>query len=369
MNTILHIANDYAGSKVYKNLVSAIDSLGFKQIIYSPVKDKQLVGRNKVDLLNKESQIIYSKILNKHFDRILYKRKLSKIIVDLESKVDVSKIDLIHAHTWYSDGGVAFELSQKYNIPFIVAVRSTDISYFYKFFLFQRNFSKKILLNSKKIVFISESYKNSFEKTVSGVFKNKTEVIPNGIPNFWFENISSMKKDISGTVKVLYVGQFLKRKNIDLLIQSVIYLISKAYKIELSLVGDYTNSELYSKFSKFKFLKFLGPINDLTMLRDIYRESHIFAMPSVNETFGLVYIEALSQGLPILFTKDDGIDGFYSNAGEAVKKDVTFIKIADSLEKIINNYNDYSVDQERLKRNHNWMSVAKRYCDIYKLII
>src|SRR5690606_6863857 len=199
-----------------------------------------------------------------------------KIIADLESKVDVSKIDLIHAHTWYSDGGVAFELSQKYNIPFIVAIRSTDISYFYKFFLFQRNFGKKILLNSKKIVFISVSYKTSFEKTVSVVFQNKTELITNGIPNFWFDNISSMKKDITGTVRVLYVGQFLKRKNIDLLIQSVIYLLSKDYKIELSLVGDFTNSKLHSKFSKLKFLKFLGPINDITVLRDIYQQSHIF---------------------------------------------------------------------------------------------
>ena len=41
------------------------------------------------------------------------------------------------------------------------------------------------------------------------------------------------------------------------------------------------------------------------------KEHQIFAMPSFNETFGLVYIEALSQNLPILYTKSEGIYKYF----------------------------------------------------------
>ena len=43
-------------------------------------------------------------------------------------------------------------------------------------------------------------------------------------------------------------------------------------------------------------------------------------MPSSNETFGLVFIEALSQSLPIIYTKGEGIDGYFKDdfIGKAV---------------------------------------------------
>ena len=36
-------------------------------------------------------------------------------------------------------------------------------------------------------------------------------------------------------------------------------------------------------------------------------------MPSFPETFGLVYVEAMSQGLPIIYTKGQGIDGYFED--------------------------------------------------------
>ena len=43
-----------------------------------------------------------------------------------------------------------------------------------------------------------------------------------------------------------------------------------------------------------------------------YNQSDIFVMPSLHETFGLVYAEALSQGLPIIYSQGQGIDGFFT---------------------------------------------------------
>jgi len=72
---ILHITNDYSGSTVYKNLVGELDKLGSFQIVYNPIKEESRVGKNKIELNVKDSEIIYSHILNKTIDRIFSKRK------------------------------------------------------------------------------------------------------------------------------------------------------------------------------------------------------------------------------------------------------------------------------------------------------
>src|SRR5690606_27011809 len=136
-------------------------------------------------------------------------------------------------------------------------------------------------------------------------------------------------KNIPPEIKVLYVGQFIPRKNIKELILAIEILRRKNFNIELNLVGD-CHKMKFDEVEK-PNIKFLGKITDRRQLINIFRNNHIFAMPSCNETFGLVYIEALSQGLPVLYTKDDGIDGFYENIGEAVVKNITPIKIADEL--------------------------------------
>src|SRR5690606_19975181 len=129
---VLHISNDYSGSTVYKNLVAELDSLGLSQIVYNPIKEKNRIGKNRIDLLVPDSEIIYAYILNKSTDRIFYWKRVRKVVKDIESKVDLSTISFIHAHTWYSDGGVAYVLSMKYNIPYIVTIRNTDLNLFQK---------------------------------------------------------------------------------------------------------------------------------------------------------------------------------------------------------------------------------------------
>lgn len=68
---ILHISNDYTGSKVYKNLFSELDRQDLIQTIYTPIRSKSQVGLNAIEFQNINSKIIYSPILNKHIDRLV----------------------------------------------------------------------------------------------------------------------------------------------------------------------------------------------------------------------------------------------------------------------------------------------------------
>lgn len=369
---VLHITNDYSGSSVYKHLARELDHLGMRQIIYSPVKEISSIGKNKIDFNIIESEIIYSHVLNKTTDRIFYKRKIKKIVNDTISKIDFSKITLIHAHTWYSDGGVAYELSKKLNIPYIITVRSTDLNVFFKYLIHLRGYGKDILQSAQRIIFISPCFKtkmfsHSYFAKSRHAFSEKSMTIPNGIDSFWIENAQVRRKPISKQLRILYIGTFIRRKNVLRLIEATRLLSERGTPFHLELVGGggSDTKRIMDLVKKDNRITYHGKIYDKSILRDIIRNSDIFAMPSYNETFGLVYLEALSQGIPILYTKDDGIDGYYpTSIGEAVNsKKVNEIVLG--LERIHTNYERYSFSPENITKNHDWSVIAKRYESIY----
>jgi len=72
------------------------------------------------------------------------------------------------------------------------------------------------------------------------------------------------------------------------------------------------------------------------------------------------------QGLPILYTHNEGIDGFYD---EKIGEKVFSIKVSEIKNKIltlINNYDIYSLPTDKLIESHDWSKIAVKYIDIYR---
>jgi glycosyltransferase involved in cell wall biosynthesis len=367
---VLHIANDFSGSKVYKNLFTELDKLNINQIIYNPIQKKLPIGFNSFEIKNKASVIIYSPVLSL-YSRLNYKAKIKRIVEDIESKKIIDHVSVIHAHTWYSDGGVAYELYKKHATPYIIAVRNTDLNLFFKYMLHLRNYGLNILKNASEIIFISPIYKERFLKneTIQGCledFKDKCHVIPNGIDAFWIENIQNRKMTFNNPVELLYVGNFTLNKNVIRLIKAVEILNSNEVKCNLKIIGSKgkEHNKVLKRIKTKDYLTYLGEIRDKNELKKIFRNSDIFTMPSKSETFGLVYVEAISQGLPILFAKNEGIDGCYESIGEAVIP-LEIKDISSGITKIINNFKEYEFDPKDIVQNHNWIYIAERYNKLY----
>jgi glycosyltransferase involved in cell wall biosynthesis len=372
---ILHIANDYTGSKVYMNLVSKLDKLGLQQYVYTPIRESSKIGENLVDFKTEGSEIIYSDVLNYHLDRILYRSKIKKILKDIELKIDFSKVSIIHAHTWYSDGGVAYLLNRKYNIPYVITIRNTDLNIFQKYLIHERAFGMNILKNAQYIILISASYKervlkeNSLRSIKSDIL-DKFMIIPNGVDKFWIDNAAySRKKITSDRINCLYIGRFIKGKNVDLLQYAIKELNNDSINIHLDLIGG--GGKDHNKVMKLvkdnpELMTFHGQISDKGKLIEYFKKATIFTMPSSHETFGLVYVEAMLQGLPILYTENEGIDGFYQ---DKIGEKVVSNKVSEIKKKIlilISNYDEYSIPTDKLVENHDWGKIAVKYKDIYR---
>lgn len=373
---VLHITNDYSGSTVYKNLIYEIDNLGISQIVYNPIRESNKIGKNKIEFKVENSKILYRDILNYHIDRVFFPYKIWKILQDIQRQVDFSKVQFIHAHTWYSDGGVAYLLSKKFNIPYIVTIRSTDLILFQKKLKYLHSFGRKILSNSQRVLLISASYGPRILEQPSLVsikrdLQLKLKVIPNGVDAFWIEHAETSKKPFSsGSFKLLYIGKFNRGKNI-LALQKAVVMLNETHNIKfvLHLVGGGGNEEdeVLSQVKRYPSTFFYhGKVYDKVKLLNHYRNCHVFVMPSLYETFGLVYVEALLQGLPILYTRNEGIDGFYKDEiGEAVGLG-NAEEIKEKLTLLYKNYNAYKLNTPLYKSNHDWKLIAKEYLKLYQ---
>lgn len=370
----LHICNDFSHTKVHKNLYSNLDELGLEQVIYNPIRQNTPIGNNNIKFNSLNSKIIYSKKLKKKH-KVLFRNKINYLLKDIELKCDINTLDIIHASTLFSDGALAYKIYKKYKIPYMVAVRGTDINIYLKyrpdlFFLL-----KKILKNSSKIIFISNAIKNQFLRKkyfnpIKEDLNNKSQIIFNAIDDFWLKNISH-QKPIEKPTKILYIGRFDKNKNALNLINAVLKLKADFPNIEINLVGkggEYEEEILELAGIYSGTITFHGPVYDKEELRNIYLSNHIFAMPSHKETFGLVYMEALSQGIPVLCSKNQGIDGIFDfKVGEFVNPK-SIDSIAIGLKKILRNYNNYELQKTNFSF-FNWHFVSAEYLSIYNNIV
>lgn len=374
---ILQINSYYIGSKIYKNLYQELDNKNINQKVFVPVKSNKKKQNNFTDLKNGE--IIYKNTFNT-LDRMLYYTKVNKSYTSLISNLDLENIDLVHAHSLFINGGIANKLKKEKGIKYITAVRSTDVVTFFKYMIHLRKKGVEILKNAEKIIFISPPYKkflidNYIPDNLKKEIENKSIVIPNGINDYWLNNIfenkvRENKNSLDKKIKLIYAGQFLKRKQIDKAILAVQKLSAEGYNIQLDIIGKGKEQKsIEEQISQNpKLFNLYGYMNKKELL-EMYRYSDIFIMPSYNETFGLVYIEAMSQGLPIIYTQNEGVDGYFEqgSVGYAVNPD----NINDMVEKIkliADNYAEMSENAVREAQRFSWDKVSGQYIEIYEEI-
>lgn len=383
---ILHIANSYGGSEVYTNLILALDHLGVRQTVFVPLNpnNHNRIGNHMVPFSVPGSSIIYSKIL-KTYHRYFYTAKISKITKEIEKKIDLSRVDLIHAGLFSSDGAVAYELYSQYKIPYIVAVRNTDVNTYYKKLFWKRKYFHTILEKAKNIVFLSPRYKKTFLDNIKNKVNNKTAlelveksvVIPNGVDPFYLKNRSTKERRINSPIRIIFAGAFNKGKNILEVIYALDILINKGLNINFTIIGNglkfrkqdstYT-TKIFELALEREWIEVLD-YKPKEELRQIFNKSDIFVMPSIPETFGLVYVEALSQGLPIIYAKGQGFDGYYSNIGIGFGVNARdYNDIANKIEQIIDNYDQISsnISKLDLEDDFDWENIAARYFELYK---
>ncbi len=212
----------------------------------------------------------------------------------LGTKIDA---DVVVAHM---PSGLIFANKLGLNFPLIAGVHVSDIEVLtnpiYSFYFKEE--LKKAYKNAKKIACRSEVLKKKFLELFPE-YEYKTFVAYSGINS---KIITRGVWQVKDRYKLLTCANLIKRKNVD----KLIIACEKLNNIDLTVIGDGKELKRLRKLSK--KTNFLGHLEHNLVLEEM-KKSDIFVLPSVNETFGMVYLEAMASGCITVGLKNDGIDG------------------------------------------------------------
>lgn len=263
--------------------------------------------------------------------------KLYKEIVKKEGKVDI-----IHAHSCFWGGIAAAYISKKYNIPLVITEHSS-----LKYAKYAKDSYKQYIFDAYKEADILISVGTGLKKEISEYVDRDIMVIPNMVDlNLFYIDNNKNKKFTFFSCAFLEEGKGMG---------DLIKAFSMAFKgqdVILNIGGDGSTKnsleELAKEINIDEQVNFLGALSREQVSEEM-KKCDAFALPSEHETFGVVYIEALACGKPVIGANNGGAEDIIEeyNGIIANKNDVDSIK--DALIEIKENYNIYNKNLIRKK--------------------
>ncbi|PKO09357.1 MAG: glycosyltransferase family 1 protein [Chloroflexi bacterium HGW-Chloroflexi-2] len=328
-------------------------------------------------------------------------RYIPKFVQGIKSFAESKNIhyDLIHSHYWMS-GLAAIELSQTWNIPFLhmfhtlvlmknrIAQTPQEMEGEYRILG-----EKKVISKANRIIAATLAEKSQLEFLYKAP-SSKISVIPPGVDTRHFYPIPKDEaKEVVGVPEdshtILFVGRIEPLKGIDKLIQAISIIQNngelRCCPHNLVIIGGEPNAkseEMNAEMARLQdmvedlgienFVIFLGK-QDQQLLPYYYSASEIVVMPSHYESFGMVALEAMACGTPVVasqvgglaFLVRDGETGFVVPGNDVqmlAKRLVELIKDKDLRNKLGNKSAEYA-------QLYAWEIISEKMIEVYNQVL
>jgi glycosyltransferase involved in cell wall biosynthesis len=245
-----------------------------------------------------------------------HKDTFAKIIEELYTDNIAGKIeiDIIHAHCCVWAGYAAMELSEKTGIPYVITEHAT---------LFKLHADKISNSNNKcikeafgkadKVICVSNEFKNLIAKYR---VKDDIEVVGNVVDCELFKPCVSDKYHTNInflTICYMETQDQLYKKGIDILLKAWEKVVKNYPNAKIVIGGGghakHKVLEWCEEYNIADSVEMIGALNR-TQVAEYMNKCDFFVLPSRYETFGVVYIEAMACGKPVIAVKNGGPDDF-----------------------------------------------------------
>lgn len=301
-------------------------------------------------------------LMFKAFNRRM--EKLLKHIIEKEGKPD-----LIHAHSAFWGGISAAYISEKYDIPLVLTEHSSlkhsrymkdgyipHISYAYN--------------KASCIIAVGNSLKEELKNYTTN---NCIKVIPNMVNLDKFSCISSNSN--SSSEFIFFSLAFLEPgKGMDTLIKAFGESLKKEQNVKLLIGGS--GSELENLRSLINDLNLQDKVELLGALSrekvaEYMNKCDCFVLASENETFGVVYIEALATGKPIIGTKNGGAEDITKPFNGLLTEIGNIHQLSDAMIYMKANYHKYDKKyiREQCIMEYSPKSIVGKINNVYEEIL
>lgn len=292
----------------------------------------------------------------------------------------ISKFDVVHLHSVFLwPTFKAARLACKSNVPYVVSPRGMLVSELIR----KRGKIRKSLwiaivenrtLERAAMVHVTSSLEQERLKEFDFRLR-KVVVVPNGV---FIPEACEEKKECytaSATPIILYLGRVNWKKGLDRLIDCIPHVNSNCRFV---IAGNESNGykailqSCATKIGVEDRIQFVGEVNDDNKWA-LLSQSAVVVLPSYQENFGNVVLEAMAASRPVVVTPEVGAAPIVKKAGAGIVTTGDPIEIASALDKLLINptlcKEMGSRGQGAISKDYEWKNVAGHMAEHYRDII
>jgi 1,2-diacylglycerol 3-alpha-glucosyltransferase len=297
--------------------------------------------------------------------------------------------DIVHFHHPFLLSFPAIMYGKKLGIPKILTLHTQYEQYAY----YVSPVPERVTQEAIKMIISNLAYKtdcittpsDSMKKIMENYgIKNRIEVIPNAIRLISFkEDDESKKTEIKKKYNlkeddkiILFVGRIAREKSIDKIIEALAIIKRKGIsKVKLLIVGRGPAmdelKQLIQSLGIEEEVIFTGAVSN-EEIQHYYKMAYLFTITSTSESFGIVIIEALASGIPVLAVRAPGAVDILTDGLDGLLVDDDVEKFADALEKIIKEpelRDKLSRGALKTSEKYNIDTISERMLNLYREVI
>ncbi len=288
------------------------------------------------------------------------------------------RYDLLHYFFSIPTGLLSFLPWSFLKVPYIVSLRGSDVPHYDKhnrvvhiLGLILQSINRRIWTNASRVIALSSSLRQTALRTSPD---RKIEVISNAIEADHFKPDGGASAS-SDTFKLITVSRLINRKGIDHILRALSGIDDGNIRLLIVGTGNYKQAleKLCSDLGLNGRVEFHGSCPRLELTR-LYNGADLFILPSLAESFGMVFAEAMACGLPVIGTRTGGIVDLITHQEggllvepanvEEIQEAIILMKNSPELRLEMGRKN-----REKILRDYCWDNIASQYADVYKQII
>ena len=219
--------------------------------------------------------------------------------------------DLVHAHKLTFEGLAGWYVARHFRVPLFVSLRGEVETKVFRMKPGLRSFLRQIAADAAHLYFVSAWFRDEFHRHVPPQ-PDKERLLPNIVRNVAPSITASPPGD--AFIAIFNLDTW-RRKGVRWLLDGLARAVAAEPAIRLDIVGAGSPAAtgrlqaLIARRGLGDVVTLVGALPNAALLQRL-RGYRALVLPSLNETFGMVYVEALFAGLPVLFTRGTAIDGY-----------------------------------------------------------
>ncbi|EMA13961.1 glycosyltransferase family 4 protein [Haloarcula marismortui] len=297
--------------------------------------------------------------------------------------IDFEAYDLIHG-TMMPPSPIALLPFNDLEVPLVVTSHGTSVGetkavaletpadYLLKFFFYPLNVVMDYLVGQQADMVVAISDHAYRELTTTyGLDEDKVAMIPHGVDTEWFYPRDKQHPAVNAEkTTLLYVGRLGARKGLDLALQALANVDNDDVELLIAGTGRHEDSlrELARELDIADRVRFLGYVPEKE-LPALYSSSDVFILPSKYEGFGLVLLESMACGTPVIGADAGGIPTAIDTGETGLTPDRSVSQFAAAIEQMVQDDRSRTAMAEAgIQATHksSWETIAGKVEELYQ---